>query len=331
MAKNSLMTLASLIVLSCLLAAPSFAADIEGSKDHPQLKRYEGSEIIKYEQRKYDSLTIALGKAKNSSELVEARTIEGTITRLTYKVPPERSCLEVIRNYQNELQSLGFAVVFSGGKDGLGNYFAEAAGYGAIQWPPNIPALTLNGDSQQFLAMEKKGEVGSANVTVALYAVENRFWASDLKNVEKGQVLLHVDIVESEAMEEKMVTVAAEEMALQISASGSIALYGIYFDTDKAQLKPESSVTLEQIAKLLNGNANLKLLVVGHTDNVGTFAYNMELSSRRAAAVVAALAANYGIKANRLTPVGVSYASPVASNHTEEGRAQNRRVELVED
>lgn len=331
MGKDSLLTLVSLIVLSCLLAAPSFAADIEGSKDHPLLKRYEGSEIIKYEQRKYDSLTIALAKAKSSSELVEARTVEGAITRLTYKVPQGRSCLEVIRNYQKELQSLGFTVVFSGGKDDLGRYFAEAAGYDALQWPPNIPALTLNSDNQQFLAMERKGEGGSADVIVALYAVENRFWASDLKNVEKGQVLIQVDIVESEPMEEKMVTVAAEEMAQQISASGSIALYGIYFDTDKAQLKPESSVTLEQIAKLLNDNANLKLLVVGHTDNVGTFAYNMELSSRRAAAVVAELTANYGIKANRLTPVGVSYSSPVASNHTEEGRAQNRRVELVED
>ena len=321
----------SLLVLSCFSAVTSVAADIEGSKDHPLLKRYEGSEIIKYEQRKYDSLTIALAKARSSSELVEARTVEGTITRLTYKVPPGRSCLEVIRNYQKEMQSLGFAVVFSGGKNDLGSYFAEAAGYDALQWPPNIPALTLNSDSQQFLAMERKGDGGSADVIVALYAVENRFWASDLKNVEKGQVLLQVDIVESEPMEEKMVTVAAEEMAQQISASGSIALYGIYFDTDKAQLKPESSATLEQIAKLLNDNVNLRLLVVGHTDNVGKFAYNMELSSRRAAAVVSELTANYGIKANRLTPVGVSYSCPVASNHDEDGRAQNRRVELVED
>jgi outer membrane protein OmpA-like peptidoglycan-associated protein len=120
-------------------------------------------------------------------------------------------------------------------------------------------------------------------------------------------------------------------MAEQISASGSIALYGIYFDTNKTELKAESSLTLEQIAKLLRDDSTLKLLVVGHTDNVGTLLYNMELSSRRAAAVVAALTADYAINANRLTPVGVAYASPVASNHTEEGRAQNRRVELVED
>jgi outer membrane protein OmpA-like peptidoglycan-associated protein len=239
--------------------------------------------------------------------------------------------LVVIRNYQRELKSLGFAVIFAGSKDELGRYFAEAAGYKAIQWPPNVPALTLNSDNQQFLALEKRGEGGSADVTVALYAVENRFWANNLKNVEKGQVLLQVDIVESAAMEEKMVNVAAEEMAEQISASGSIALYGIYFDTNKTELKAESSITLEQIAKLLRDDSTLKLLVVGHTDNVGTLLYNMELSSRRAAAVVAALTADYAINANRLTSVGVAYASPVASNYTEEGRAQNRRVELVED
>ncbi|MBE0583932.1 MAG: DUF4892 domain-containing protein [Desulfofustis sp.] len=331
MAGNYLITLVGLIVLSCFPAVSGFAVDLEGSKDHPLLKRYEGSEIIKYEYRKYDGLTIALGKARSSSELVESSVVEGTITRLTYKVPPGRSSLEVIRNYGQELLDLGFETLFSGGKDELGSYFAEAAGYKAIQWPPNVPALTLNSDSQQFLALQKKGEGASAAVTVALYAVENRFWASDLKNVEKGQVLLQVDIVESAPMEEKMVVVAAAEMAQQISASGRIALYGIYFDTDKTDLRPESSLTLEQIAKLLTANTKLKLLVVGHTDNVGTFDYNRDLSSRRATAVVAELTTTYGIAANRLTPVGVSYASPVASNHTEDGRAQNRRVELVEE
>jgi len=320
-----------LVLMSALLATIVCGADLEGSRDHPLLKRYEGSEIIKYGQRKYDGLTIALGKARNSSELVESRQAEGAVTRLTYKVPMGRSSLEVIRNYERELQSQGFAVLFAGGGDELGSYFAEAAGYKKIQWPPNVPALTLNGDSQQFMAVEKKGEGGESDLVVALYAVENRFWASDLKNVEKGQVLLQVDIVESTPMDEKMVTVAAEEMANQISSTGSIALYGIYFDTDKADVKDESSATLEQIARLMQENPNLNLLVVGHTDNVGTFDYNMDLSGRRAAAVARELTRKYGVAASRLTPAGVSYASPVASNGTEEGRARNRRVELVED
>jgi outer membrane protein OmpA-like peptidoglycan-associated protein len=75
----------------------------------------------------------------------------------------------------------------------------------------------------------------------------------------------------------------------------------------------------------------MKVLVVGHTDNVGTFVFNTDLSQRRAAAVVNVLASRFGIARERLTPFGVSFAAPVASNRTEEGRAKNRRVELVEN
>jgi len=120
-------------------------------------------------------------------------------------------------------------------------------------------------------------------------------------------------------------------MAERISASGSVVLYGIYFDTNKADMKPESADTLGQIVKLLKDNRDLKLLVVGHTNNVGAFAYNKDLSQKRADAMVIELTAKYGIVADRLKSVGVSYAGPIVSNKTEEGRAKNRRVELVED
>jgi OmpA-OmpF porin, OOP family len=317
-----------LLVLSMTIVS-TFAADIDGSKDHPSFKRYEGSEIIKYSFYEYDSYTIALGKAPNSQELVQSKEMEGAITRLTYKIPMGRSPLEVIRNYENYLMEGGFQVLFEGNKDGLGSYFSEAAGYDKIIWTPNIPALTLNSDQQRYLAVEKKSSTGT--IVLALYAVENQFWASNIKKVEKGQTLLQVDIIESKPMEAKMVTIAAGEMAEKISTSGSIALYGIYFDTDKAKIKPESTDTLEQIAKLLKTNPELKLLVVGHTDNVGSYAYNMELSRNRASSVVNELTKNYAIKSDRLSPVGVAFACPVGSNKTDEGRTKNRRVELVEN
>jgi outer membrane protein OmpA-like peptidoglycan-associated protein len=122
----------------------------------------------------------------------------------------------------------------------------------------------------------------------------------------------------------------AGEMAEQIGVSGRVVLYGIYFDTNKTDLKPESEPTLHEMAKLLKSQPTLKLLVVGHTDNVGTFAANIDLSQRRAQAVVNTLVSKYGIAKERLMPFGDSYAAPVASNKTEEGRAKNRRVELVE-
>jgi outer membrane protein OmpA-like peptidoglycan-associated protein len=132
-------------------------------------------------------------------------------------------------------------------------------------------------------------------------------------------------------MDTKMVTVSAGEMASGIAAAGSVALYGILFDTRSAVVKPESMPTLEEVAKLLKTQPTLRLLVVGHTDNVGTFEFNMDLSQRRAASVVQILTSKLGIDPKRLMPVGVSFASPVATNRTEEGRSKNRRVQLVEN
>jgi outer membrane protein OmpA-like peptidoglycan-associated protein len=119
-------------------------------------------------------------------------------------------------------------------------------------------------------------------------------------------------------------------MATTISDTGRVALYGIYFDSNKDEVKPESDPTLQEIAKLLKNQFSLKLLVVGHTDNVGTFPSNMDLSQRRAQAVVNTLVSKYTIAKDRLTPFGVSFGALVASNKTDEGRAKNRLVELVE-
>jgi outer membrane protein OmpA-like peptidoglycan-associated protein len=137
-------------------------------------------------------------------------------------------------------------------------------------------------------------------------------------------------VIEVERMQENMVVVDADAMAKGIVEEGRIALYGILFDYDSANIKPASRPTLEQIAALMNGNPDLELVIVGHTDNQGTLEYNMNLSKRRATAVEAALVRDYGIAGNRLSAWGVGYLSPVASNRNEAGRAKNRRVELVE-
>ncbi len=136
-------------------------------------------------------------------------------------------------------------------------------------------------------------------------------------------------IVEKEAMVQEVVA-DAETMARDLATTGRVALYGIYFDFDKAVVKPESEPTLREIARLLRENPALRLHVVGHTDSVGTLDYNLDLSRRRAAAVVAALTTGHGIAADRLRPAGVGPLAPAAPNTTEEGRAKNRRVELVE-
>jgi outer membrane protein OmpA-like peptidoglycan-associated protein len=118
-------------------------------------------------------------------------------------------------------------------------------------------------------------------------------------------------------------------MGDDINNTGHVSVYGIFFDSGKSDLKPESDSAIIQISKLLNINPSLKLYVVGHTDNVGTLEANMKLSTDRAIEVAKTLVLNYGIANDRLESYGVGSLAPVASNDTEEGRAKNRRVELV--
>ena len=137
-----------------------------------------------------------------------------------------------------------------------------------------------------------------------------------------------INLIEKQSMNQDVVA-DANSLMNSIKESGKVAVYGIYFDTGKSTLKPESDPTLQEVAKLLKSNPNLKLYVVGHTDNVGVYESNMMLSVERALAVVNTLVSKYTINAARLTACGDGPTSPVATNDTEEGRALNRRVELV--
>ncbi len=143
-----------------------------------------------------------------------------------------------------------------------------------------------------------------------------------------GNGMYKVHIIEKQLMKQEVVA-NAESLAGSIRETGKAAVYGIYFDTGKAEIKPASEPALVEIAKLLKADPKLKLYVVGHTDNVGLFGPNIKLSEDRAAAVVKALVGKYGIVSSRLTPFGDGPTAPVASNKSEEGRAKNRRVELV--
>jgi OOP family OmpA-OmpF porin len=139
----------------------------------------------------------------------------------------------------------------------------------------------------------------------------------------------YLTIVEKEAMAQEVVA-DAKFMSEGISSTGHVAIYGIYFDFNKSDVKPESESALNEIAKLLTGSPNLKVFIVGHTDNVGGVDYNMKLSQARADAVVKALTTKYKVNPQQMKAYGVGQLAPVAPNKTEEGRAKNRRVELVE-
>lgn len=136
-------------------------------------------------------------------------------------------------------------------------------------------------------------------------------------------------VVERQSMQQDVVMDAAA-MGAGLSEAGRVALYGIYFDTASSEVKPESEPTLAEIAKLLKQKPTLKVFIVGHTDMVGDPASNVKLSQARAQSVVNVLVGKYGIPGAQLSPYGSGPYAPVASNYTGEGRAKNRRVELVE-
>jgi OmpA-OmpF porin, OOP family len=147
--------------------------------------------------------------------------------------------------------------------------------------------------------------------------------------VEKGNGLIWLTIVEKAGMAQEIVA-NADAFGNDIKSTGHAAVYGIYFDTGKSEVKPESQAALQEVAKLLSSDPGLKLLVVGHTDSVGQLEANMKLSQARAEAVVQALTKSHGVAATRLRAQGAGPIAPVVSNRSEEGRAKNRRVELVE-
>jgi outer membrane protein OmpA-like peptidoglycan-associated protein len=122
---------------------------------------------------------------------------------------------------------------------------------------------------------------------------------------------------------------AADDLAEQLEKTGRAEVYDLYFDFASSTLRPESDKVLKQIAQVMRQHPDWKLSVEGHTDNIGGNASNLALSKHRAAAVVTTLAADYGISPNRFTTAGRGASRPVDTNDTLEGRARNRRVELV--
>jgi OmpA-OmpF porin, OOP family len=338
------------VSLTLLSAVPAFAQlqDVAGSKDHPMIKRYEGSIIIGHDFRKFGDVNILLGPVKggpagqrNLLTASKNQRVEGEATRILYVAPEGRAPLEVLRNYEQELQKQGFQTIYrcarlecGGERDGwLGEYFLYPQDKRFKQTPPasaggavgQVSEFALgSAQDQHYLAAKKSGPQGDAYVGV--YIATSGF-PRHPETFKHAVVLL--DVAETAPMETRMVTVEAAEMAKSIASTGHIALYGIHFDTDKTDIKPESAETLKEIATLLKQDPKLSLLVVGHTDNVGGYDYNMKLSDRRAAAVVQALTAQHGIDAKRLRPAGVGMLAPVTTNDSEDGRAKNRRVELV--
>jgi len=316
------------------IAETPIAADAKGLKDPADVKRIDGSFLILGESKAYDEFTIALEKVAfdyNAQKMKEWQKlrIEGSRDTVFYRLPGDASTLEVLRSYQGDLAAAGYGVLREANApdldDGYGRFMKEAYGItvGAQVMEYHLPAS----NDFRYLAMKRPNDDGSESYVVGLFAKVRDNWGSKYGAV--GEVIARLDVVRTRPLKSRLVVVKAEEMPQLLDGGGKVVLYGVLFDTNKTTSKPESAETLQEVAKFLNENTATKVIVTGHTDNVGTFDFNRDLSQRRAQAVVEYLSSKLGVDRARMEPFGASFAAPVAPNSDEAGRAKNRRVELV--
>jgi outer membrane protein OmpA-like peptidoglycan-associated protein len=238
---------------------------------------------------------------------IAAEPFSGRVTLGRFRNPEGVSTLEIVENYRTALEGRGFVPDWEcSGRDDCGNQRDGG-------WNSRNGMNLGTGRDVRYLT----GRVPHEGVEVLVsVGVEPRAH--------------YVQVLQPEALETGRVRVLdAEAMATALEAEGRLAIDNIYFDFGKADLLPESDAALTEIARLLSGSADLAVYVVGHTDAVGSLEANLDLSRRRAEAVVAALAARHGVAEGRAVPAGVGPLAPVATNATDAGRALNRRVEIV--
>lgn len=247
-----------------------------------------------------------------AGNIAATRTIDGQATQRLFHVTGEQTPGTLDKILAERLSQVGFDTVYRCESRQCGARFRTASpGYRV-----SSRYFGRAVDRQIYHALRRAGSNGDDYVAYQIAP-------------DGDQLALEFDQVQSRPREVGAISVDAAQMAREISETGRVALYGLFFDTDSTQVKVGSDTTLGEIAKLLQDKPTLRLLVVGHTDNQGSFAYNEILSRKRASAVTDALVSEHGVDPARLKALGVGYSAPRASNDNAVGRTKNRRVELV--
>jgi outer membrane protein OmpA-like peptidoglycan-associated protein len=315
----------------CLLVVTLCAGqDVPNSKDPAGMKRYEGSELIGYRAPKFDEYLLPLGPPTGGDPPAyeKSKPIDGQVSYYTYLAPAGRTPAELFRNYKQEFQRLGIDILY---EKGAGQHGWFGPTFDKIAADTDLSQILGYGEADERIMVGKSRDANPSYYVVFATAYQDGVIPERLQGrVTKGRALAQLVAVPADVMEKKMAFVNSDDMKQSLQGTGKIVLYGLYFDTDKDIVKPESQPTLAEIAKLLNSAPTLRIHVVGHTDNNGKPDYNLDLSRRRAASVVRELTGKYAIAASRLDAFGCGLYSPVASNEAEDGRGKNRRVELVQ-
>jgi len=335
---------AALFMTGLAWAAPSdytevMGRDAEGSADSAFTGRYEGSTIIGQTTIEFDALTLPAGPSDAKSKTFTKTVAQtGRILRSLYISPELRSSRDVFGNYVDALKAKGFTSVFECENADCGANFKD------LKYSAKVPFVVISKDantrrvtvskamfnkvSDQRYAVLKKGDAGNETY-ISVFAAQNAGGSfGDVSKALRDRVGVLIESVEPGVREDKIVTLSADDIGNTLGAEGRVAIYGIYFDFDKATLTAESAPQLAEMVAYLNADKNSRAYVVGHTDNKGELDYNVKLSAARAKSVVTALV-NAGVDEGRLLAKGVGPLAPLATNNTAEGQAKNRRVELV--
>ncbi|WP_411991764.1 OmpA family protein [Agarivorans sp. DSG3-1] len=292
--------------LSALIGLSSCLAVAGQGKDHHAFNRVPGAQMKGYDKVDYEEINLLLSKPyrlQGKWQVDETERVGGVYTYIHYDLPSNISTIQAFRNYQKLVKQQGMEVLFECDRTCSKDFSIHKI----INIFDDGRDNYLNGSSNLFYLVARKG-----NLNVVIFI-------NDLNNTSVFQY-----VIEEEQLDDSLIS----PIALSLVESGKIDLYGILFDTGKAEIKPDSAGELADLAQVLTDYPKLEIDIVGHTDNVGSKRDNRKLSAARAEAVMDYLIDEHSISEDRLNTIGRGQTKPVADNGTDKGRALNRRVEI---
>jgi len=307
--------------------------DKPGGHAHEVVGRYAGSVLLNYGQQEYEEIEAPLGPVRmdaRTRQLLMDKSLKagGKLFHYLYRAPGQHSSLQVYRNYEQALKAKGFTILYGCDQPQLCQQ--QRLPYYASKWTD--ASSTFAGGNRSTSYMDDNGNYPPRYLVASRETPQGSLYVTLTTRDDSYGGLggrYYLQVLEAQKMRTDAVQILdAKAISSELQQTGKVAFYGIEFDTDSASIRTGSLPQLQQMVSVLKAQGQLKVFIVGHTDNAGAYEHNRVLSQRRAQAVVDALGGQ-GIDKGRLQAVGVANVAPVASNGNDAGRARNRRVEMV--
>ncbi len=298
-------------LLMLLLFIVILSGNLFAEEKEELIPTFAGSKPVYDDALGYNEFYVCVGDSANGKP--DIKRIEGYVRHRFCGLPKGRSAFEMFKNYEEAILKMDGTVFPISNKKVCIKAFMKKGhpGHGMM----NYEYMRLKDIAHTYFS----GMIPTDTV--------DHYIAIAVANVD-GKGVYSLITVETKPMDKGMVSL--ENLDSGLVTKGHIAIYDIYFETGKSEIKGESYDALNMIAEYLKAHSDKQYLVVGHTDNVGDFDANITLSDARANAVVNSLIVDHSVNKEQLKSHGVGPAAPVSSNLTDEGKAKNRRVEIVE-